>query len=82
MQYALLTVRNNEEKIVAYDSVITAYKIYKDFRVRYNNTTIEICVFDSNLRNEFFQALQYLTCETDAKLLEILNKERLLNEYN
>lgn len=78
MQYVLLDVRNNEEKIIAYDSVITAYKIYKDFRVRYNNTTIEIRVFDSNSRNEFFQALQYLTCETDAKLLEILNKEGLL----
>lgn len=82
MQYVLLTVRNNEEKIVAYDSVITVYKIYKDFRIRYDNTTIEICVFGSNSRNEFFQALQYLTCETDAKLLEILKKEGLLNEHN
>lgn len=78
MQYVLLTVRNNEEKIVAYDSVITAYKIYKDFKVRYNNITIEICIFDSNSRNEFFQFLQYLTWETDAKLLGILNKEGLL----
>lgn len=78
MQYVLLTVRNNEEKIIAYDSVITVYKIYKDFRVRYNNITIEICVFDSNSRNEFFQFLQYLTWETDAKLLGIFNKEGLL----
>ena len=38
MQYVLLTVRNNEEKIIAYDSVITAYKVYKDFRTSYNNT--------------------------------------------
>lgn len=78
MQYVLLTVRNNEEKIIAYDSVITAYKVYKDFRIRYNNTTIEICVFDSNSRNEFFQAIQYLTCESGVQLLEILNKEGLL----
>ena len=78
MQYVLLTVRNNEEKIISYDSVITAYKIYKDFRVRYNNTIIEVCVFDSNSRNKFFQTLQYLTYETDAELLKILNKEGLL----
>ena len=78
MQYVLLAVRNNEEKIVAYDSVITAYKIYKDFRVRYNNTTIEICVFDSNSRNEFFQAIQYLTCKPGVKLLEVLDKEGLV----
>lgn len=78
MQYVLLTVRNNEEKIIAYDSVITAYQTYKDFRVRYDNTTIEICVFGSNLRNEFFQVLQYLTCESEAKLLEVLDKEGLL----
>lgn len=78
MQYVLLTVRNNEEKIIAYDSVITAYKIYKDFRVRYNNTTIEVCVFDSNSRNEFFQTLTYLTNETNAELLKILDKEELL----
>lgn len=78
MQYVLLTVRNNEEKIIAYDSVITAYQIYKDFRVRYNNTTIEVRIFDSSLRNEFFQTIQYLTCEPDVKLLEVLDKEGLL----
>ena len=78
MQYVLLAVRNNEEKIIAYDSVITAYQVYKDSRVRYNNTTIEICVFDSSLRNEFFQTIQYLTCEPDVKLLEVLDKEGLL----
>ena len=81
MQYVLLTVRNNE-KIIAYDSVITTYKVYKDFRIRYNNSTIEICVFDLSSSNEFFRALQYLTYETDAELLEILDKEGLLNEYN
>lgn len=78
MQYVLLTVRNNEEKIIAYDSVITAYQVYKDSRIRYNNTTIEVHIFDSSLRNEFFQAIQYLTCEPDVKLLEVLDKEGLL----
>ena len=78
MQYVLLTVRNNEEKIIAYDSVITAYQIYKDFRVRYNNTTIEVRIFDSSLRNEFFQAVQYLTCKPDVELLEVLDKKGLL----
>ena len=78
MQYVLLTVRNNEEKIIAYDSVITAYQIYKDSRIRYNNTTIEVRIFDSSLRNEFFQTIQYLTCEPDVKLLEVLDKEGLL----
>ena len=29
MQYVLLTVINNEEDIIAYDSVITAYQVYK-----------------------------------------------------
>ena len=54
MQYVLLTVINNEEDIIAYDSVITAYQVYKDSRIRYNNTTIEVRIFDSSLRNEFF----------------------------
>ena len=38
MQYVLLTVTKNED-IIAYDSVITAYQLYKDSRFRYNNTT-------------------------------------------
>ena len=78
MQYVLLTVRNNEEDIIAYDSVITAYQVYKDSRIRYNNTTIEVRIFDSSLRNEFLQTIQYLTCEPDVKLLEVLDKEGLL----
>ena len=78
MQYVLLTVTNTEEDIIAYDSVITAYQIYKNSRIRYNNTTIEIRIFDSSLRNEFFQTIQYLTCEPDVKLLEVLDKEGLL----
>ena len=78
MQYVLLTVRNNEEKIIAYDSVITAYQVYKNSRIRYNNTTIEVRNFDSSLRNEFFQAVQYLNCESNVKLLEVLDKEGLL----
>ena len=78
MQYVLLTVTNNEEDIIAYDSVITAYQVYKDSRIRYNNTTIEVRIFDSSLRNEFFQTIQYLTCKPDVKLLEVLDKEGLL----
>ena len=78
MQYVLLTVINNEEDIIAYDSVITAYQVYKDSRIRYNNTTIEVRIFDSSLRNEFFQTIQYLTCEPGVKLLEVLDKEGLL----
>ena len=78
MQYVLLTITNNEEDIIAYDSVITASQIYKDSRIRYNNTTIEVRIFDSSLRNEFFQTIQYLTCEPDVKLLEVLDKEGLL----
>ena len=78
MQYVLLTVINNEEDIIAYDSVITAYQVYKDSRIRYNNTTIEVRIFDSSLRNEFFQIIQYLTCEPNVKLLEVLDKEGLL----
>ena len=78
MQYVLLTVRNNEEVIIAYDFAITTYQVYKDSRIRYNNTTIEVRIFDSSLRNEFFQAIQYLTCKTDVKLLEVLDKEGLL----
>ena len=78
MQYVLLTVINSEEDIIAYDSVITAYQVYKDSRIRYNNTTIEVRIFDSSLRNEFFQTIQYLTCEPDVKLLEVLDKEGLL----
>lgn len=78
MQYVLLTVINNEEDIIAYDSVITAYQVYKNSRIRYNNTTIEVRIFDSSLRNEFFQTIQYLTCEPDVKLLEVLDKEGLL----
>ena len=78
MQYVLLTVINNEEDIIAYDSVITAYQVYKDSRIRYNNTTIEVRIFDSSLRNEFFQTIQCLTCDPGVKLLEILDKEGLL----
>lgn len=78
LQYVLLTVRNNKEKIIAYDSVISAYQVYKDSRVRYNNTTIEVRIFNSSLRNEFFQTIQYLTCEPNVKLLEVLDKEGLL----
>ena len=78
MQYVLLTVTNNEENIIAYDSVITAYQVYKDSKIRYNNTMIKVRVFDSSLRNEFFQTIQYLTCEPDVKLLEVLDKEGLL----
>ena len=78
MQYVLFTITNHEEKIIAYDSVITAYQVYKDSRIRYNNTTIEVRIFDSSLRNEFFQTIQYLTCEPDVKLLEVLDKEGLL----
>lgn len=78
LQYVLLTVRNNKEKIIAYDSVISAYQVYKDSRVRYNNTTIEVRVFDLSLRNEFFQTIQYLTCEPDVELLKVLDKEGLL----
>lgn len=78
MQYVLLTVTNNEKYIIAYDSVITAYQVYKDSKIRYNNTTIEVHIFDSSLRNEFFQIIQYLTCESDVKLLEVLDKEGLL----
>lgn len=78
MQYVLLTVTNNEEKIIAYDFVILTCQIYKDSRIRYNNTTIEVRIFDSNLRNEFFQTIQYLTCEPNVKLLEVLDKEGLL----
>lgn len=78
MQYVLLTVTNNEEDIIAYDSVITAYRVYKDSRIRYNNTTIEVRIFDSSLRNEFFQTIQYLTLEPDVKLLDVLDKEGLL----
>ena len=78
MQYVLLTVINNEGKIIVYDFAITAYQVYKDSRIRYNNTTIEVCIFDSSLRNEFFQTIQYLTCEPDVKLLEVLDKEGLL----
>ena len=78
MQYVLLTITNNEEDIIAYDSVITASQIYKDSRIRYNNTTIEVRIFDSSLRNEFFQTIQYLTCDPDVKLLEVLDKEGLL----
>ena len=78
MQYVLLTVTNNEKYIIAYDSVITAYQVYKDSKIRYNNTTIEVHIFDSSLRNEFFQIIQYLTCKPDVKLLEVLDKEGLL----
>lgn len=78
LQYVLLTVRNNKEKIIAYDSVISAYQVYKDSRVRYNNTTIEVRIFNSSLRNEFFQTIQYLTCEPDVELLKVLDKEGLL----
>ncbi len=78
LQYILLTVRNNEEKIIAYDSVVTAYQIYKDSRVRYNNTTIEVRVFDLTLRNKFFQTIQHLTCEPNVKILKVLDKEGLL----
>ena len=78
MQYVLLTVTNNEEEIIAYDFVILTCQIYKDSKIRYNNTTIEIRIFDSSLRNEFFQTIQYLTCEPDVKLLEVLDKEGLL----
>ena len=77
MQYVLLTVTKNED-IIAYDSVITAYQLYKDSRIRYNNKTIEVHIFDSSLRNEFFQIIQYLTCEPDVELLEVLDKEGLL----
>lgn len=78
MQYVLLTVTNNEEEIIAYDFVILTHQIYKDSRIRYNNTTIKVRAFDSSLRNEFFQTIQYLTCEPDVKLLEVLDKEGLL----
>ena len=78
MQYVLLTVTNNKEDIIAYDSVITAYQVYKDSKIRYNNTTIEVRIFDSSLRDEFFQTIQYLTCKPDVKLLEVLDKEGLL----
>ena len=78
MQYVLLTVTNNEEKIIVYDFVITTSQVYKDSRIKYNNTTIEVRVFDSSLRNEFFQTIQYLTCEPNVKLLEVLDKEGLL----
>ena len=78
MQYVLLTVTNNEKVIIAYDFAMTDCQVYKDSRIRYNNTTIEVRIFDSSLRNEFFQTIQYLTCEPDVKLLEVLDKEGLL----
>ena len=78
MQYVLFTVTNNEEKIIAYDFVILTCQIYKDSRIRYNNATIEVRIFDSSLRNEFFQTIQYLTCEPDVTLLSVLDKEGLL----
>lgn len=78
MRYVLLTVRNNEDVVIAYDSAITGYHVYKNSRTRYNNTTIEVRIFNSSLRNEFFQTIQYLTCEPNVKLLEVLDKEGLL----
>ena len=78
MQYVLLTVRNDEGKVTGYDAITTDNQTYRDSRIRYNNAKIEVCVFNSSSKDEFFQILYYLVHKINIRILDILNKEGLL----
>lgn len=82
MQYVLLTVTDNQDDIIFYDSIITENEIYNNSIIKYDNSKIETRVISQGNKEEFFRIFDFLTYETDAKLLDVLRKEGLLNEYN
>lgn len=78
MQYVLLTVKNDEGKVIAYGAVTTGNQTYTDSRIRYNNAKIEVRTFNSSSKDEFFQILYYLTYNIDVRILDVLSGEGLL----
>ena len=78
MQYVLLLITDNQDSIIGFDAMITEDRAYNNSVIKYNNSKLETRVIDSENKDTFFRIVDFLTYETDVKLLNILSKEGLL----